>query len=173
VRPGFSSWNRIRETIEPDVHKNYEHKIASVEVEVDTLDHIIAENHIDNVSFINMTINGGEYPALLGMTETLKHNITFCFPIQNASTVKSPILSKLEEVGFNIMLKHAPVAMHQKQFIVACAVKKSPEAILVDGYEEVELALAQKNDREFILIKSKTGNKKYDDWVFRKQVSWF
>ena len=168
-----SSWNRLRDTIDEADYKAHEHMLDSIEVEVDTLDNIIADHGLDDVSFINMTINGSEYPAIQGMTETLQKDVILSFPIQNILTIRSPILSELEEKGYNIRLKHAPVATHQKQFIVACAMKRSRQEILDDGYEEVELAVSKKDNHDFIRIIPKDSTDKYDRWVFQRQVAWF
>ena len=173
IRQDFSSWNRIHETISPDAYNTYQHKLQTVKVDVDTLDNIIREHGIDDVSFVNMTINGSEYNALLGMSETIKKDVIVSFPIQNVLTMQSPILRKLEESGFHVLLKHAPVATHQKQFIVACAVRMAKQEILNNGFEEVDVSLTKKDERDFIKIVPVAGGDKYDDWIFRKQVRWF
>lgn len=65
-----ASWNQL-ENIPPDLTVHY--KQETVTVEMDTLDSIVQENNIpiESIGHINITINGSEYFALLGMQNIL------------------------------------------------------------------------------------------------------
>ncbi|KKU74150.1 MAG: hypothetical protein UX98_C0001G0080 [Parcubacteria group bacterium GW2011_GWA2_47_26] len=172
VREDFSSWNRLTDTVSPKDMERQGLKSVTFPVQADTLDNIIRDEHIDNVSFVNMSINGSEYEAFQGMGDTLGKDVFLSFPIQNMRTFRSPILKELQDKGFTILVKHAPVATHQKQFLVAGAIKNPSSAILEQFNEEVELTETKKDGRDFILITSKNKNNAYDGWVFRKQIRW-
>lgn len=60
-----SSWNQLG-IVPKDT--TVEFRNESIEVKIDTLDHILNELHIDKqqIGHINMTINGAEYATLLG-----------------------------------------------------------------------------------------------------------
>lgn len=81
-------------------------------VEADTLDNILDELHVDNVSHVCLTINGAEYNALIGMTKILQQKkislliaggATQCF-LQNPDEipVTEKIANLLVENGFEI-----------------------------------------------------------------------
>ncbi len=174
VREERSSWNRISDTVIAEDAERHKDQATSVDVQADTFDNIARDHKISGPSLVHMSINGSEYEALQGMNEFLaRDDAVLSFPIQNMRAFDSPILSELQERGFDILVKHAPVGTHQKQFLLACALKNPSHEILRQFPEEVELTRIKKDGRDFILITSKTLSTSYDDWVFRKQVVWF
>jgi len=172
-----TSTNRLTETLSDSEQKDFgKAKNKMIQIEVDSIDNLIQEHNLGEVSFINITINGTEYEAVLGMTEILKSGLTVAFALQSKRTFQSPILKTLEDQGYNILIKHAPVATHQKQFLVACAVKNSLHE-LDDGntYKEVDLEVDLSQEQLLgnrILIKPKNGSfLKHKD--FRSSIRWF
>ena len=105
--------------------------------------------------------------VLILINDKEKRDDLFLFVSHNLISFK-----ELQDKGFTILVKHAPVATHQKQFLVAGAIKNPSSAILEQFNEEVELTETKKDGRDFILITSKNKNNAYDGWVFRKQIRW-
>ena len=145
--------------------------VKEIAIEVDTLDNLIAQHKLTNISVINATINGAEYEAMQGAEKiSLQKDIVMAFPLQNTKTFNSPILEFCQKKGFHVLLMHAPVSIYQKQFIVACAVREPEESIRTKGFFPVSLEMTKKENRDFILIKAMDGTRNYDGWVFRKHV---
>ena len=93
------------------------------ETEVDTLDNMIDEYRIGRVNHINITVNGTEFTVINGLTRNLDRVDSLSFVYSNPQTVETPLLEHLESKGFDIVIKHAPVFMKQKQFLVGVATK--------------------------------------------------
>ena len=94
------------------------------DTEVDTLDNIVSDHGVDTIGHVNLTVNGTEYHVLQGLTSSLSRVESISFVYQNINTVRSPILDHVESNGFDIVVKHAPVSMKQRQFLVAMATRK-------------------------------------------------
>ena len=91
------------------------------DTEVDTLDNIVREHGIGEVNHVNITVNGTEHRVFQGLRETLGSLRSVSFVYQNWFTVESPILAVLESSGLEVLIKHAPVSVQQKQFLVGMA----------------------------------------------------
>ena len=91
------------------------------ETDVDTLDNIILDHGIREVDHVNITVNGTEYRVLKGMSETLASVKSVSFVYSNRYTVESSILDLLESFGLDVLIKNAPVFLHQRQFLVGVA----------------------------------------------------
>ncbi len=80
----------------------------TVEVEVDTLDHILSELGVNRVNFIKMNIEGAEIEALKGANQTLAGNyLSLAIEAQhevNGEPTNKSILSLLEKAQFSTFL---------------------------------------------------------------------
>lgn len=157
-------------TVRHAQRQGWTEQMTSREIEVDTIDHIVEERSLSPVSFINITINGCEYEAIQGMSQTLRQEgLTVAFPLDNPRTFHSPILSALEREGFHVLLAHSPVFLSQPQFLVACAVKRPVEELRREGWHEVRLAM----EDGLVRMISADGNKGWKSSDYRSEIRWF
>ena len=108
------------------------------ETEVDTIANITGDYKIGTVNHVNVTVNGTEYEAIQGIAESLPNVGSISFAYQTEQTLNSPILEHLESQGFDIVVKHAPVSVKARQFLVGLATRKKDgvvHAMCQAGYD--------------------------------------
>lgn len=171
VRPGRPGWHRATTTVDDASRAKYDGRLTIVEVAAETIDGLVEEFGLSDLAFVNATINGCEMEAARGMTATLARGTTFAFPIQNARTASSPLMAMLEAAGYTVLLEHAPVSIAQQQFIVACAIRNPPPALLA-RYEEVRVAVAEDVAESLILTPVRSGQPIALN-AFRPTVRWW
>ena len=81
--------------------------VREVEIEVDTIDHVLEEREY-SPDFINLTTNGSEFEVIQGMAETLKRRITVSFPIFGPRGWFQAAFDLLDRKGFDIVVCDAP-----------------------------------------------------------------
>lgn len=172
-RPKSSGWHRLMDTVEEGDAQRFGGEFIRRIVVTDTIDHLVEELQCGDPAFINMTINGCEPEAFAGMHATLaRSGCTLTFPLQNRRTMQSLIIADLEALGYTVLLKHAPVATKQRQFIVAAAVRH-PSAGLMERAEPVRIAATVRNGRDFLsIVPLNTDHPVYEDGTFRAQIRW-
>lgn len=143
----FSSSNEVRSVFEAS-RKAYqdlwgderiERESYTRNVDVDTLDRIVADQIREPIDFLNLTINGAEAEALAGAETLLRsERMTVAFPIQKLS---DPLYDHLRSFGFDIAVADAPTkAWDRRQFLYACGTRLPEADLLERGFRPAEIA---------------------------------
>ena len=140
-----------------------------IDIEVDTLENILkSKNYF--CDYVNLTINGAECEAILGMGDILAENVTVTFPIFGPREWFNFIFGLLTSKGYKIVVCDAPPTLRGPgidgikrklkrrskfpQRLVACAIKEKSRAKLGKEYQ-VKLERIEPGG-EFKIIPSQT-----------------
>lgn len=94
--------------------------VGTLEAQADTIDNILAENNIKNISHIHLSINGSEFEALEGMSRTLSsRNIKLRIQVNDYIRPKVDEMSYFEKIT-SILSGYGYRADLGKHQIVAC-----------------------------------------------------
>ncbi len=136
---GKSGANVATEFAKPHPNPKYQSVIVQErETEVDSLDNLIKEHRVSKVNHVNVTVNGTEYRVLRGMADSIDSIDSVSFVYQGEKRVNSPILEYLEGMGFDILIRHAPVSLSDAQFLVGLATRNMEgfvSELFDNGYE--------------------------------------